>query len=44
MFKSSQVIKFIKSAMQYIVIAHDYKDGLERKLASREEHIKLGST
>ena len=29
--------------MQYIVIAHDYKDGLERRLASREEHIKLGS-
>lgn len=29
--------------MQFIVTAYDYKEGgLERRLASREEHIKMG--
>jgi uncharacterized protein YciI len=29
--------------MQFLVIAYDYKDGgLERRLASRDEHVKLG--
>jgi uncharacterized protein len=28
--------------MQFIIIAHDYKDGLERRLKVREKHIKLG--
>ena len=28
--------------MQFIVIAHDYKDGLERRLKVRAKHIQLG--
>jgi len=28
--------------MQFIVIAHDYKDGLERRLKVREKHLKHG--
>lgn len=29
--------------MQFLVIAYNYKDGgLERRLESREEHVKLG--
>ena len=28
--------------MQFIIIAHDYKDGLQRRLAAREKHISLG--
>lgn len=28
--------------MQFIVIARDYPDGLERRLAVRQDHIKLG--
>ena len=28
--------------MQFIVIAHDYKDGLERRLKVRGRHIELG--
>lgn len=29
--------------MQFVIIAYDYKDGgLERRLAVREQHIKLG--
>jgi uncharacterized protein len=28
--------------MQFVVIARDYKDGLERRLAVRESHIQLG--
>ena len=28
--------------MQFIIIAHDYKDGLERRLKVRSEHIKFG--
>ncbi len=29
--------------MQFLIIAHDYKDGgLDRRLAIREEHITLG--
>lgn len=28
--------------MQFLVIAHDYKDALERRLNSREKHVKLG--
>ena len=28
--------------MQFIIIAHDYKDGLNRRLAVREKHIELG--
>lgn len=28
--------------MQFLVIAHDYKEGLKKRLAVREEHIKLG--
>ena len=28
--------------MQFIIIAHDYKDGLERRLRVREKHIQLG--
>jgi uncharacterized protein len=29
--------------MQFLIIAYDYKDGgLERRLAVREQHIKLG--
>ena len=30
--------------MQFIIIAHDYKDGLQRRLAAREKHITLGDT
>jgi uncharacterized protein len=30
--------------MQFLVIAYDYKDnGLEKRIASRDEHIKLGN-
>jgi len=28
--------------MQFIVIAHDYKDGLERRLKVREKHVSQG--
>jgi uncharacterized protein YciI len=28
--------------MQFIVIARDYKDALQRRLAVREKHVKLG--
>lgn len=28
--------------MQFLVIARDYKDGLDRRLAVREKHIALG--
>lgn len=28
--------------MQFIIIAHDYNDGLERRLAVRGKHIQLG--
>jgi uncharacterized protein YciI len=28
--------------MQFIVIAHDYKDGLKKRLAVRNKHIELG--
>ncbi len=28
--------------MQFLIIAHDYKDGLERRLRARSEHIKYG--
>ena len=29
--------------MQFVVIAYDYKnEGLERRLASRKEHVELG--
>jgi len=28
--------------MQFIVIAHDYKDALARRLAVREKHVELG--
>lgn len=28
--------------MQFIIIAHDYKDGLERRLRVREKHVQLG--
>jgi uncharacterized protein len=27
--------------MQFLVIAHDYKDGLSRRLAARPEHLSL---
>lgn len=30
--------------MQFVVIARDYKDGLQRRLAVREQHISLGDT
>src|SRR4051812_38692256 len=30
--------------MQFIVVAHDYKDALERRLAVRAAHVKLGDT
>ena len=29
--------------MQFIVIAHDYKDGLQRRLDMRAKHIELGN-
>lgn len=28
--------------MQFLIIAYDYKDGLQRRLAVREQHITLG--
>jgi uncharacterized protein len=28
--------------MQFIIIAHDYKDGLKRRLETRAKHIELG--
>lgn len=28
--------------MQFVVIAHDYKDGLKRRLEVRAQHIALG--
>jgi len=28
--------------MQFTIIAHDYKDGLERRLTVRQKHIELG--
>lgn len=28
--------------MQFVVIAHDYKDAMERRLAVRRKHFKLG--
>ena len=28
--------------MQFIVIAHDFKDGLKRRLAERAKHIEFG--
>lgn len=28
--------------MQFIIIAHDYKDGLKRRLQVRGKHIELG--
>jgi uncharacterized protein len=28
--------------MQFIIIAHDYKDGLERRLKVRDQHVSLG--
>lgn len=28
--------------MQFIVIAHDYKNVLEKRLAVRDQHIKMG--
>lgn len=28
--------------MQFIVIAHDYHDGLQRRLAVRNDHVALG--
>ena len=28
--------------MQFIVIAHDYPDAFERRLAARQKHIELG--
>lgn len=28
--------------MQFVVIAHDYKDALQRRLAAREKHVTFG--
>ena len=28
--------------MQFVVIAYDYKDGLKRRLAVRDQHVALG--
>lgn len=31
--------------MQFLIVAQDYKiDGLKRRLAARDEHVKLGDT
>lgn len=28
--------------MQFLVIAHDYKNGLEKRLKVRDQHVKMG--